>query len=231
MRGATETASSLSNPRNQLVRDEILTKAAEVFEKRGFAQTRIQDIAQALDLSRSALYHYFKSKDEMLASLVQEHTSARLPALAELASAKTRPAGERLREALRRTIEIRLASGSRLRALDRLTAEMPEDLRKRFDKDRRRILDLYADIVADGIAEGEFRDVDTRTAALALLGLASWTSWWYSPDGRRSPDELTQALVDIALNGLVRPDGCSKPLDRAALLARVRADLDAIEHL
>ena len=52
--------------RKELVRQELLTKAAEVFERQGFAQTTILDVAKAMQLSRSALYHYFKSKDEIL---------------------------------------------------------------------------------------------------------------------------------------------------------------------
>lgn len=226
----TKSETLLANPRNRLVRDEILTKAAEVFETRGFGQSRIQDIAQTLHLSRSALYHYFDSKDTILAALVEEHVVERIAGGEELARDKHKPASDRMREALQRTISGRFASASRLRVLDRIASEMPENLRKKLDEGRRRVLEYYTDIIADGVASGEFRDIDTRTAALAVLGIASWTSWWYSPTGRKTPEELIETLVDVALNGLLAHDRHTGSLDREALFTRIRADLDAIER-
>ena len=220
----------MANPRNQLVRDQILTKAAEVFEKRGFGQSRIQDIADALALSRSALYHYFDSKDEILAALVDEYTGERIAGFEAIAGDTTRPARDRMNEALRRSISSRLSSGPRMRVLDQIVSEMPEELRRKLDNDRRRVLDYYAAIVRDGVASGEFRELDPATAALAVLGIASWTSWWYSPDGRKSPEELGEILVDVALNGLLNHDRRSGKLSRDALFARIRADLDAVER-
>lgn len=221
-----------ANPRKQLVREELLTKAAEVFEQRGFAQTRIQDIAEALALSRSALYHYFQSKEDILAALVEDHATGRVEVLRKLAEDQSRPAPDRLRDALRATIASRLSGGARLRVLDQVAAEMPAELRKSFDRGRRRILDLYTKIMADGATSGEFRDIDARTAALAVLGIASWTSWWYSPSGRKTPEELVELLVDIALNGVIRAEGAvSAGRSREIIIKEIKSRLDELSRL
>lgn len=221
-----------ANPRRELVREELLSRAAEVFAQRGFAQTRIQDIAAAVSLSRSALYHYFTSKEQILAALVEEHTQSRAEALRPLAEDTGRTALDRLREALRATVVERLSGGARLRVLDQLAVEMPLELRKVFDGGRRRILDVYTEIVADGVRRGEFRNVDPRTAALAVLGIANWTSWWYSPSGRKGPDELADLLVDIGLNGLVATGPAAPAANtRAGLLAEIRERLDRLAEL
>ncbi len=219
------------NPRKLLVRDELLTKAAEVFERLGFAQTRIQDIAVAMALSRSALYHYFTSKEEILSALVEEHTDRRATELAAIVRDGGRPAAERLRAALRTTIVERLTGGNRLRVLDQLAPEMPADLRKSFDRARRHILDLYTGLVAEGIERGEFRPIDARVAAFAVLGIASWTSWWYSPGGRRTPQDVADILVDIGVNGLLAATVQSSSVDRAGLLRDIRLRLDQLEAL
>ena len=221
-----------SNPRKLLVRDELLTKAAEVFERQGFASTRIQDVADALSLSRSALYHYFASKEEILTALVEEHVGERAASSRSLDHMQDATPTERLRAALSATIASRLTGGSRLRVLDQLTAEMPPDLRKTFDRGRRRVLESYVRLIEEGIAAGEFRPINPRTAALAILGIASWTSWWYSPGGRSTPEELTRDLVDIALNGLRG----SRPRDMSAqrrdkIIAAMRANLDELDQL
>src|SRR5580704_13800655 len=57
--------------RRRLVEREILERAAELFAERGFAGTTVQDIADALGMSRPALYYYVKSKDVLLEQLVE----------------------------------------------------------------------------------------------------------------------------------------------------------------
>jgi AcrR family transcriptional regulator len=192
--------------RKELVREEILTKAADVFEKKGFAQTTILDVAQALELSRSALYHYFKSKDEILEALVLEHTEHAAEQMEQRFAKRDGSPSEQLRELLANSINGRMTRGARLRVLDQLAAEMPAEIKQRFDHGRRRFLDLYTRLIQKGIDAGELRPVDARTAAFALLGIASWTSWWYSPAGRKSPEELAEVLVDIAFHGITKSE-------------------------
>src|SRR5689334_16288 len=194
--------------RKELVRDEILTKAADVFEKKGYAQTTILDVAQALELSRSALYHYFKSKDEILEALVMEHAEYAVEQIEQRFSKREGSPSETLRELLANSINGRMTRGVRMRVLDQLAVEMPPETRQKFDHGRRRFLDLYTRLIQRGIDAGEFRPVDARTAAFAILGIASWTSWWYSPAGRKSPEELAEILIDIAFHGLAQsPQG------------------------
>jgi AcrR family transcriptional regulator len=220
------------NPRKELVREELITKAAEVFEKRGFAQTRIGDIAQELSLGRSSLYHYFRSKEQILAALVEEHTIDAAADLERLISQSGATATERLRLALSNSILKRIAGGARIRVLDQLETEMPPDLKQTFNRARRRVLDLYTGLIEEGIEHGEFRAIDARTAALAVLGIASWTSWWYSPKGKKSPEELTDILVDIALAGIAQPiAGGAKPVGLNGAIGALKDTLAALEKL
>ncbi|WP_218959788.1 TetR/AcrR family transcriptional regulator, partial [Cupriavidus sp. IK-TO18] len=65
------SARGATNPRRELVREQLIDIAAELFDSKGYVQTSINDIAQALGLGRSAVYHYFRNKEEMLAALVE----------------------------------------------------------------------------------------------------------------------------------------------------------------
>lgn len=195
-----------STARKELVRQELLTKAAEVFERRGFAQTTIHDVANEMNLSRSALYHYFKSKDEILEALVEEHAGSIAAEKIQLRLKAAHSPLEKLRLLLSGSILGRMTGGARFRVLDRLTAEMPPTIRQKFERGRRSVLDLYINIIQEGIDTGEIRQVDPKTAAFAVLGIASWTSWWYSPTGKQSPDELSGLLIDIAFNGLIETE-------------------------
>src|SRR5579862_3693812 len=159
------TRKDATSPRRELVREEFLTKAADVFEKKGYAQTTIQDVAQALQLSRSALYHYFKSKDEILEALVLEHTEYAAEQMEQKFAERNESPSDQLRELLTSSINGRMSGGARLRVLDQLAAEMPAAIKQKFDHGRRRVLDLYTKLIQKGIDAGELRPLDARTAA------------------------------------------------------------------
>ena len=73
--GGAETIGSAdqrpNNPRKDLVLEQLLNKAAELFLYRGYANTRMQDIAESMQMSRSSLYHYFENKEEVLLALTE----------------------------------------------------------------------------------------------------------------------------------------------------------------
>lgn len=231
-RVAVKKKQELTTPRRELIRQEFLTKAAEVFEKKGFAQTTIYDVAQALELSRSALYHYFKSKDEILSALVNEHTERVAERMEKLVKDHPGSAAAALRALLSDSILGRLSGGARLRVLDQLAAEMPPKIKEHFERERRRILDIFTKLIQEGITASELRPVDPRIAALAVLGVASWTSWWYSPTGRKSPQELVDVLVDLAINGLAQPESDrAKSGSPKQLIKSIRRNLADLERL
>ena len=61
-------------PRRELVEAQIYEQATRLFAERGFAGTSLQDIADAMGMTRPALYYYVKNKDQLLARLVTEIT-------------------------------------------------------------------------------------------------------------------------------------------------------------
>ncbi len=192
-----------SNPRKELVRDQLIGIAAELFESKGFDQTSMNDIAQALGLGRSAVYHYFRNKEEILAGLVESESRTPSHELEAIRAATDLSASEKLRRAIVSGIIRRLSERSRFNLLSRLEPQIPEDLRPLYDKGRRHILDLYVQLIEEGIASGEFRDVNPKIAAFAVIGMANWTSRWYSPKGRLDPEEIGITIADFAIHSLI----------------------------
>ena len=223
---------SPTSPRRKLVREELLSKAAEVFERQGFAQTRIEDIASALDLKRSALYYYFKTKNDVLRALVEDFCEIKAQEHEQSLIGHTGTASDKLRTLLAISIRTRTEGGSRVRALDTVWTEMPEDIRAMFDNARRRILALHIAVIKDGMESGEFRQVDPRLAALAVLGIVNWTSWWYAPNGRDTIEALQDQLVSVAINGLVRNGGTAASVrSQGEIIASMEQDLATLKRL
>jgi AcrR family transcriptional regulator len=202
-----------ANPRKELVREQLIAKAAELFDKQGYAETRIEHIANAMGLSRSALYHYFPNKEQIVAAIVEEEVVERTREMdALIGDASLTPLG-RLRQALTSSILRKLHSSARFRVVEHLEAGMSTDLRLVFTTARRRVLEQFTEIISSGIRSGEFRAVDPKMAAFAVLGMANWTAWWYSPAGSKQPHEIANDIVDIALRGLAQPAGVTHAPD------------------
>jgi AcrR family transcriptional regulator len=185
--------------------DQLLQVATRLFKEKGYHNTSMQDLADALGVQKASLYYYIESKEELLQRLLEHATfvlGAEItdPFLADLAPA------EKLRWVLEHhalTIMDHLDLVSvYLREYRNLAPRRLEEVlavRKHYEQ-------VLATILEDGIASGDFRPVNTRMAVLGLLGMLNWTHQWFSPDGQFSSREIATMLVDLALHGLVKPE-------------------------
>lgn len=218
--------------RRELVENEIYEHATRLFAERGFAGTSLQDVADALGITRPALYYYVKSKDELLAKLVTEVTQGPLDELQQIqADAGIGPV-EKLRGMARVIVERRANHPDRFRLLIRSEAELPEELTAAYDTSRRAVLRTVAGVIEEGVRAGRFRPVDPNVAALGVLGMWNWVAWWFRADGTRSAEAVTEQLAEMAVAALLRadhraPDGEGP----AAALKLLREDLDHLERL
>lgn len=204
---------AVSNPRKELVREQLIDIAAELFDTKGYNQTGINEIAKAIGLGRSAVYHYFRNKEEILAALVESEALTPSHQLQELQHLPGLTAAERLRRAIIDGIVRRLSAGSRFILLSRLEAQIPDDLMPLYNRSRRHIYDFYVEVINEGIQSGEFRTIDAKIAAFAVIGMANWTSRWYSPQGAMQPAEIGAIIADFAVQSLLcRHESTSVPV-------------------
>lgn len=233
-RAAARNASgrAASNPRREMVREQLIDIAAALFEKKGFDQTNMNDIAGAIGLGRSAVYHYFRSKEEILAALVESESIGPSGELEKLRDTPGLSASDKLRRAIVMGVTRRLSGQSRFNMLSRLEPQIPEELRPQYDHSRRYILDLYVNLIEAGVASGEFREVNPKIAAFAVIGMANWTSRWFSPNGSMSPAEIGAQVADFAVHALVAKSVVG--LDAGSvrqITEALRGQLDAMDQL
>jgi AcrR family transcriptional regulator len=231
-RTASGKADDKPNVRKDLVRDRLIDTAAEIFYAQGYKQSNINDIAAALQLSRSSVYHYFKNKKEILAALLEREVLIPYNANLQLMERKDLKPSERLREAVLYGIVRRLSGEPRFLVLGRLEADgMPDDLAAFYNGSKRQILEQYSKMISDCIAAGEFRKIDPQLAAFAIIGMANWTSWWYSPAGRMTPKEIGEAIVDIGILGLARRNAGDNSTDQVRVAVKqLRKQLENLER-
>jgi len=224
-----------STTRRELVSQEILERAAALFAERGFSDTSLQDVAQALQISRTALYHYVGGKDELLETLVRGLTLETEQSLAQIAADDALDPVAKLSAALR-SMATRIANNpARFRLLLVSEGSLPEPLVGEHRQSRRRILRHLQGIVHAGIEAGRFRSVDERVAALGLLGMCNWVAFWYVPGRPRSAtaEQVADELAALGVASLRVADDRA-PTGEAGVrhaVALLREDVDYLQRM
>lgn len=227
----TPTSRPRTNTRRTLVEQEIYESATRLFAERGFAGTSFQDIADAVGLTRPALYHYVRSKDELLARLVSEITESAAAEIAAVAERDDLPPAERVHGIAAAIARRQGSHAARFQLLVRSEADLPEEIAAAHAAGRRAVLRLLAGVVAEGVADGSFRDVDPRVAALGIIGMSNWVAWWFQPGGRDDLDAVCEELAGIAVGGLRGDPARPVATTPAEAVGVLRADLARLERL
>jgi AcrR family transcriptional regulator len=223
---------AMGKSKKEALRRTVLEAAAKLFAQRGFGGTNLQDIADSLGISRPALYYYFKSKEDILASLVEEVTVFSGHQATELASKADFNPSETLRQMVFNHAKWLLEHSVEFRVVDRTENDLPATTRRTHDKAKRALLDNFRRTVERGIELGHFRPVDATVAAFAIIGMCSWTAWWFVPEGRVPLDEVAKSIADFAVAGLRRGDNVlPREFGTEEALRRVKDDLAHLERL
>jgi AcrR family transcriptional regulator len=225
----TSTKASL---KGEALRSAILDVAAKLFIEKGSGGTSMQDIAEALGLSRTAVYYYFKSKDAIQRALTEEVLSSARKLAGDTVARDDLDPVRALRALVAQHADLILSRPAEFRVADRTEADMTPKQRASVQSARRNVLDNFSSVIERGVREGQFRMVDPHVAAFSLIGMCNWSAWWYKPSGRLSRAEVAGIMADMAVNALLREEvRRMRAGDVKESLRLVREDLDYLEKI
>jgi AcrR family transcriptional regulator len=192
---------------------ELLEAALELFVERGFAATRLEDVARRAGVSKGTLYLYFENKEELFKAVVRA-TIGQAIGQAELdLAASDAPSAALLKEMLLRwwgqVGATKLAGITKLMMAE--SGNFPELVRFYEDEVVARGNALLVRVLERGLARGEFRPHDPQVMMPVLsapvLMLMMWNNAFLPCGGGSSidPDQYMAAFLDLALRGLA-PD-------------------------
>jgi AcrR family transcriptional regulator len=183
---------------------EICRIAARVFYAKSYDGASMQDIAEAVGLTKAGLYHHVGSKDRLL----YEIQNYGMDILDETVLAPIKEIADP-REKLRQTIvgHINLIVRARDQEITVILHEnrsLSDPLRKKLNARKRGYIDYLADLIRRVQEQsGKPPQISPRLAAFTLLGMINWLYQWYSPEGPVKQDELGQYYTDFFFRGLL----------------------------
>jgi AcrR family transcriptional regulator len=209
-------------------KEQILNAAARLFIEKGFGGASMQEIADALGVTRTALYYYFKNKDEILTALVEEVTLRARRLSSRVTSEPGADPRERLRALVHQHAMLILSHHNEFRVIDRTERQLPDRAYRANEEAKRALLSNFTATIEAGVQAGVFRVVDAKVTAFTMIGMCSWPAFWYKPDGAKSAAEIADTIAELAVQSVIRPAKrqLKSPGDVSEALSMLREDLD-----
>lgn len=188
--------------RTQRRREDIASKAAEIFARDGYPNVGMRDIADAVGIRGASLYHHFPSKEDILfavcLTVTEEPSEENLPLL----DAPGTPT-ERLASLVRaHLVHLNLRRVEYIVGLHELASLTPEH-RATIEDYRRRYQRRVREVIAAGMHTGEFTVSDARVAAFAVTDMLNGISNWFHDGGDLSIEDVADTYVDLAVHRLL----------------------------
>lgn len=183
----------------------ILESSARLFAHQGFEGTSINEIADEVNLSKATIYHYFSGKEDIYTEIILDTLDGLLPSVRDAVERKD-TATQRLVAAMEAHAQYfednfwaftaMLIGFGGIRELNRRARAIA--LRDSYES-------LFRDIIAAGVASGEFRSTDPAIVSRAVLSMLNWMVRWYKPGGAKRAREFAQEYAGLIIQGLCSP--------------------------
>jgi TetR/AcrR family transcriptional regulator, cholesterol catabolism regulator len=179
----------------------ILRTAARIFAEKSYHSTSMRDISRATNVSLAGLYHYCKSKEELL-FLIQDNCFGRVVDRVE----------ERLREVDDPVVKLHIlienhlsffaANMSEMKVLSHEAESLRGDLHAHVSTRKDKYTKLVRQILQEVQESQENKQpIDLTVATYALFGMMNWIYNWYDPQGKLKVNDLAQHLTQLFLGG------------------------------
>ena len=194
-------------------KDAVLQTAARLFLEQGYRRTSMGELAKRLNITKPALYYYFKNKEQILVDCYGHGISAIESGL-DSALVSRGTGFDKVKayiEAYATTV-VSHEFGRCVAMLD--DSALSPSARKQVRSLKRRIDASIRQYLEDGMADGSVAACNAKLASFAIAGAINWIGTWYQPGGTLSATEIGQEFACLLTEGL------HHSLARAALPGR-----------
>ena len=185
-------------------KDMIIRVAIDLFSAKGFKGTSIRDIAHAMGMSISNIYHYFGSKEGLWLAILERSAEGIVDELRQVSELEMEPLAR-----FKLLLETHISRSkyhkkeAKIFFIDEehLTAEG----NKINQKIQREILDIYIKELRNLEAMGYVNCKSLTVLAFNILGIINWQLRWYRPKGDLSLEDIAQEIISFVMHGVLGP--------------------------
>lgn len=188
-------------------KEELLQAAVTLFSQKGYHATTVREIAEACGMQSGSIYAHIASKEDLLFQIVIEVADRFMEQVGPIARGEGR-AAVKLGRAMAAHIAVVTDSLETATIFLHEWRALSPDRREAVAARRTAYEELFAAIIREGVASGEFApSVDERFARLLVLSAANWVYQWYRPQGGLDPTAVAERFAELILGGIERRGG------------------------
>jgi AcrR family transcriptional regulator len=174
--------------------------AAVLFNKKGYLETSMNDIAAKAKMSKGGIYHYFSSKDEILYFILSNYMDLILKDLEqELSKIETKVS--KIKFIISRHIDLYTKNLPEAKTLLKEANCLPKNKFKVIAEKQRKYFQIVSSLVWESI-EKPVQNEKITALTFLLFGMCNWIYSWYHPKGSITPNELSDLIYDIFMKGM-----------------------------
>jgi TetR/AcrR family transcriptional regulator, cholesterol catabolism regulator len=191
-------------------RREILIAAARVFAREGYTAATLDDVAAQMGVTKSVIYYYFRSKEEIFTEIRATAIRDAIERL-EAIIARADPPEATLRAAVADLAGHIFDDLDRFANVLHVGHRLSEESHETIRALQRQYERLVRSVVEAGIASGDFIDHDPRLMTFTLLRAVLGIAVWYSPDGELAPETIVAQVTEQVIRGVLRQPSAVPP--------------------
>lgn len=180
---------------------QILKIASDIFYRDGYERGSLNEIARRARITKAAIYHHFKNKDEILYRIIISNINRLISNLEEIDRAK----GEPIKK-LREMIDVHLSYNSQ-KTNSKIVFEDGHFLSKKHEEilrsKQRTIVEIYKNKLKEIASAADLKEVNIVTATFSILGNINWLYQWYNPKGEMSIEKIKDDIIKIIFYGTI----------------------------
>jgi AcrR family transcriptional regulator len=189
-------------------RKKILEAAATVFSQKGFHQAKMDEIAKQAGVAKGTLYYNFSGKSKLFAATVTEGME-KIIGQVEKELESDLPFKEHLRKLIRSNLFLYLKYSDLSKIVfNELTSGIDNDVLEEIEKVRLRYIDFVSDLLRQGQERGYLKEIDTRLAAVGIVGfLDNLCNYYLKNHEMLDQETLIDIMFSILCSGLLAHEG------------------------
>jgi AcrR family transcriptional regulator len=181
-------------------REAVLATAAQLFLEKSYSRTSMNDVANRLNITKPALYHYFRNKEQILLECYRLGTGMIEEILNDIA-AHCGSGFDKVGAFLYSYANVLTVNFGRcVMRLDH--GDLSEEAIAEVRAYKRKIDRRLRSFIQEGIEDGSIAPCDPKIATFALAGAVNWIAMWYEPDGPLAAEEIATQFAYILTRGI-----------------------------